>query len=186
MRSDLVVLAPEVFNQDLRIDSILESLQAQALISELAVERFVRSILPWLARFDVRCIDVCLRQPAQHGSGNELRSIVGPEMARGTVRADEPGEQLYDSCRSNATAEIDRQALARVFVNDCETLQLLTVGAGVVDEIIGPDLIGTERLQWSRPARRNAPARPFSRHLQAILPPDPMRTIWAHRVASTA
>lgn len=68
MRSDLVVLTPEGFDQDLCIDPVLEPLQVQALVSELAIERFVRAILPWLAQIDVGSVDICLRQPAQHGS----------------------------------------------------------------------------------------------------------------------
>lgn len=52
-RSDLVVLASEVFDQDLRIDTVLEPLQVQAL-----VERFVRTMLPWLSMIDVRLVDI--------------------------------------------------------------------------------------------------------------------------------
>ena len=41
MRADLVELTPEVFDQDLRINPILEPLHIQALVSELAVEGFI-------------------------------------------------------------------------------------------------------------------------------------------------
>ena len=38
MRTDLVVLTPELLDRDLRIDSVSEPLHRQALIAELAVE----------------------------------------------------------------------------------------------------------------------------------------------------
>ena len=55
---------------------------AQALVAELAVERFVGAVLPGLARIDVRSVDVGLRQPAQDRSGHELRPVVGSQVLR--------------------------------------------------------------------------------------------------------
>ena len=39
--------------------------------------------------------------------------------------------------------DIDRKALPCIFVDDRQALQLLTVGAGVEHEVVGPDSIGT-------------------------------------------
>ena len=63
MRSNLVVLTPELLDQNLRIDPILEPLHAQTLVAELAVERFVRAVLPRLARIDVGGVDVRDAEP---------------------------------------------------------------------------------------------------------------------------
>ena len=41
MRSDLVVLTLELFDRDLRMDSVSEPLDTESLIAELAVERFI-------------------------------------------------------------------------------------------------------------------------------------------------
>ena len=79
MRSDLVVLAPELFDHDLRIDSISEPLHRQALITQLAVERLVGAVLPGFARIDAGGVDVSLQQPAQDRPGDELRAIVHTE-----------------------------------------------------------------------------------------------------------
>ena len=65
MRSDLVVLTPEVFDHDLRIDPISEPLHVQAFVTELAVERFIHSIQPGFSRIDVRGVNVGLAQPLQ-------------------------------------------------------------------------------------------------------------------------
>lgn len=67
------------------------------------------------------------------------------------MRAHKLREQLDDSRRTNAPGNIDRQTLAGVLVDDREALQLLAVGAGVVHEVIGPDVI--RALPFSRCAR---------------------------------
>jgi hypothetical protein len=58
--TDLVVLTPEVFDQDLRINPVFEPLHVQALVPELAVERFVHAVHPWLSRIDKGGVDVGL------------------------------------------------------------------------------------------------------------------------------
>ena len=65
MRPDLVVVAPPLFRPDLGVDAIAKPLQRQELVAELAVERFVGAILPWLSRIDQRRLDAGLVQPPQ-------------------------------------------------------------------------------------------------------------------------
>ena len=48
VRSNLVVLTPELLDRDLRIDSVSEPLHAQALVAELAVEGLIVAVLPRL------------------------------------------------------------------------------------------------------------------------------------------
>ena len=55
--------------------------------------------------------------------------------------------------------DIDCKALACIFVDDRQALQLLTVGAGVEHKVVGPDLIGTGGRQWPRPSVCNTPPR---------------------------
>lgn len=115
MWTDLVVLTPKLLDQHLRIDPVLEPLHAQALVSELAIEGFVRAVLPRLAGVDVRGIDVRFRQPAQDRSGDELWAIVGSEVPRSAMRAHEPRENLDDATRADAAGHVDGQALTGVF-----------------------------------------------------------------------
>ena len=53
--------------------------------------------------------------------------------------------------KSNAARDLDGKALTSPLVDDGQTLQLLAVGATVVNEVIGPDMIGGRR--WCRPWR---------------------------------
>src|ERR1700684_1197349 len=66
--------------------------------------------------------------------------------------------------------DIDRKALACIFVDDRQALQLLTVGAGVEHKVVGPDSIGTGGRQWPRPSVCNTPPRSLFRHLEASVP----------------
>jgi hypothetical protein len=65
VRSNLVVLTPELLDRDLRIDPVSEPLYRETFVSELFVERFASTVLPRLSRINVRGIDVGLRQPLQ-------------------------------------------------------------------------------------------------------------------------
>ena len=75
MRTDLFELTSELFDQDLRIDPVLEPLHAEALVTELAVEALVRSVLPGLAWIDV-------------GSVNAMRDhrVADPKLSRRDIR----------------------------------------------------------------------------------------------------
>ena len=76
MGSDLVVLTPELLDQNLRIDSVFEPLHIQTLVAELAVERLVRAVLPGFAGIDEGSVDVLACEPAQDGARDEFRSVV--------------------------------------------------------------------------------------------------------------
>ena len=45
MRTDLFELTSELFDQDLRIDPVLEPLHAQAFVPELPVETLIRAVM---------------------------------------------------------------------------------------------------------------------------------------------
>ena len=49
MGPHLIVVSPPLFDAHLGFDAIAEPLQAEVLVAQLAVERFVRTILPGLA-----------------------------------------------------------------------------------------------------------------------------------------
>ena len=76
MRTHLVVLTPELLDQDLRINPVLEPLHTQTLVAELAVKRLVRAVLPGFSRIDKRRVDVLACEPAQNGTRDKLRPVV--------------------------------------------------------------------------------------------------------------
>ena len=143
-------------------------LQAQVLVAKLPVERFVGAILPRLAGVDERGFDLRRLQPAQDGAA---RRTPGRCRTAGTGRpvdAHELRQHLDHAARSNAAGHVDRQALAREFVDDRQALQRPPIGAGIEDEVVRPDVIRSRSAAtggagwWRRAgaAAAGAPAAP--------------------------
>src|SRR5215218_2850524 len=101
MRPDLVVMPAPLLDSDLGLDAVPKPLQAQVLVPELAVERLVGRILPWLPRVDVRGLDLRVGEPPQDGRRDELRSIVRAQIAWRAVQAHQLREDLDDAPGSN-------------------------------------------------------------------------------------
>ena len=99
MRSDLVVMPTPCFDGDFRIDSVSEPLHRKTFVAELTVERFGGSVLPRLARFHERGVDVFLGEPSEDRFGDELWAVIRPKCFGCTMGfpRDEPLELLGPS-----------------------------------------------------------------------------------------
>src|SRR6185437_5377797 len=128
-------------------------------------------VQPGFSRIDECGVDVTLCEPPQDRSGDELGAIVAPDVSGCSMHADKPREYFDDTSRTNAAGYIDGQALARILVDDRQTLQLLAIPAGIEHKVVGPQVSCTSCLQWPRPTSSDPPPRAFSRHLQATLAP---------------
>src|SRR5215813_12327624 len=137
MRAHLVVLPTPRFDQHLRVDSVLEPLHAEALVSKFPVEALVRSILPRLARIDERRFDSLVCEPAQNRPRDELRAVVGSEVSRCTAFAHQLRQHLDHAARTDASTDIDRRTFTRELVQDRQALQRLSIRARVEHEVVG-------------------------------------------------
>jgi len=185
VRSNFVVLAPELLDGDLGIDSVSEPLHGQALVTELAIERLIRPVLPRLTRIDMRSVDVGLGEPLEYCPGHELRPVVGSQVLGAAMNTHQLAQHLDDSPRADIACHIDRQALTRKLIHDRQTLELLPVGAGIEHEVIGPHLAHGRCRQRPWAADCHAAPRPFSGHLQPMQAPKAVRTVSAHRVTAS-
>ncbi len=180
----MVVLAP-LLDEDFGLGARAKPLPAQALVAELAVEAFVGSILPRLARIAERGIDAGLVQPLEQCAADELGAVVRAQRARCAVHADQAAEHLDHPARTDAALDVDRQALARPLVDDRQAFERLVVGTGVEPEVVGPPLVRTPRRQGPRALAGDALARPLAWHLQSRQLPSPVRAVPAHPVSGT-
>ena len=140
VRSDLVVLTPELLDDDLRIDSISEPLHVRHSSRNLPLKD---SLLPFCQGFPGSMCAVSMFacvQPVQNRSGDKLRAVVRSQVLGAAVNADQLAQHLDDSAGADAAGHIDRQALARELIDHRQTLQLLAVGAGIEHKVVGPDL----------------------------------------------
>ena len=140
-----------VLNHDLRLRPVPEPLQTQTLVAELPVERLVHAVLPRLARVDVRRIDVRCRQPFEHGFRHELGAVVRAQVPRRAMLADQLRQHLNDPAGADAAGNVDRERRRGMLVDDRQALQLLAVGAGVVHEVVRPNMVLRSRRLRSRP-----------------------------------
>ncbi len=97
MRSNLIVVIPPVLNHDPGFDAIAEPFHGQAFIPELAVEAFVGPVLPWLTRINEDGFDLLFHRPFQQRRADKLRSIVGSDVTRCAMQADESPQYLNHS-----------------------------------------------------------------------------------------
>lgn len=97
--------------------------------------------------------------------------------------AEQSAQHVDDPRRSNRAGYIDREALPGVLVDDRQALEFLTIGTGVEDEIIGPDLVADAGRQWPGARSRYVLPRPLAGHLEVGLAPEPMAALGAHRMA---
>ena len=86
-------------------------------------------------------IDARVDNPLQDRLGYKLRAVVATQIARCTVDADHSRKHVDDTRAANGARHINRQALPGVFIDEREALELLTIGAGIEDKVIGPDVI---------------------------------------------
>ena len=90
MRPDGVIMAPPPFDQHLCFVECRKDLSIEQLVAQLGIEALIISVLPWAARLDIERLDADPLEPAADGFGNELRTVVRPDMLRRTVY----GEQI--------------------------------------------------------------------------------------------
>src|SRR5580693_1307400 len=123
----MVVEAAPGFDDDPSFSGVLEPLAVQALVAKLAVEALDVSVLPGAAWSDERRTDVLISQPAHDGTGGELGAIVAADELRFAVQLHESRERQDHILRSDPTGHLDRQALARVLVEDTKKLECRSV-----------------------------------------------------------
>jgi hypothetical protein len=179
VRSDGVVVLSPGFDQDLGLGTSAESLEVQAFVAELAVERLVGTVLPGLARIDQGGVDSIVGYPLQESVADELRAVVGAQVGRRAVQADQARKNVNHAPRADAAGDIDGQAFVGKFIDDGQAFHLLPVRAGIKDEVVGPDVVCRRGRQWTRTGRR-PPARTFAGQLQLRPAPQAFGPAGAH------
>src|SRR6476661_2973133 len=163
MRPDFIVMAAPGFDDHLRFTSAAEPLEAQALVTEAAVEALVHAVLPRLTRIDQRRFDTRLLQPFEDRFAHEFGAIIRAQVAWRTAFADQPRQHLDHALRTDAAGDVDGQALARELVDDRQTFEALPVGTGIEYEVVGPQEDGTRSRKGPWSGARHAPSAASSR-----------------------
>lgn len=94
MGTDGVVILSPGLDQDLGLGTGAEPFDAQAFVAELAVEGLVGTVLPRLARLVKGRVDAVVGHPLQERATDELRAVVGAQVGRRTMQADQAGKNV--------------------------------------------------------------------------------------------
>ena len=145
VRSDGVVMPAPSLDDDPGFGAIAEPLDAQAFITEFAIEGFIGTVLPRLAGVDDGRVDAIIGKPFQDGVAHELWPAIRSQISRGPMVTDQAGKNLDDPRRTNTASDINLQAFVSEFIHDGQAFELLAVGTSIKDEIVGPDMVGSQR-----------------------------------------
>ena len=147
MGPDRVVVTSPALNDDLGLAQTVEDLAVEQLIAKAGVEALDIAVLPRTASLDVSGLAADSCDPFLHGLGDELRSVVGADMAGDATQHKEGGQNVDHIDRFELAGDTDRQAFMGKLVEHVEHPILASVMGAVLDEVIGPDMIALLRAQ---------------------------------------
>ena len=137
-----VVVASPLFDDHLGLLQAVEDLAVEQLVPEARVEALDVAVLPGRARLDERSLGSDRSDPAAYGLGDELGTVIGPDVGRWPTHDEQVGQDVDDVDRGELAAGTDRQALAGVLVQDVQRPERPTIVGAVMDEVVGPDVVG--------------------------------------------
>src|SRR5918993_837567 len=114
-------------DDNLRLAESVEDLAVEQLVPEPGIEALDIAILPRPAGRDVGGLGPDRRDPLLDGLGDELRAVVGADVARHAAQDEQVREHVDDVDGLERAIDTDRQALVRELVDDAEHAELPSV-----------------------------------------------------------
>jgi hypothetical protein len=182
----VVVLAP-AFDDDPHLGQRVEDFPVQQFVVQLAVAALTIAVFPGTSGLDKRRVCTHRGNPLPYGLGDEFRTVVRADMARCPAQDEQAGQHIDHVRRLQLPGNPDDQAFARELVDHVQHAQLPTIMGPPLHEVIGPDMVGPLRTQVNAgPVIQPEPPLPGLpvRHLQPLLPPDPLHALHVYRPAS--
>lgn len=105
-------------------------------------------------------------------------------MPRHAPQHEQVRQNVDDGGRVELPVDADGQAFPGIFVDDVQHAELSAIVSAILDEVVGPDVVGIFRPQpHAGPVMEPEPAflRLFERHLEPLPPPDPLHPFDVHR-----
>ena len=189
MGPDRVVVASPALDDDLGLAQTVEDLAVEQLIAKAGVEALDVAVLPSAAPFDVSGLGADSCDPFLHGLGDELRSVVGPDVAGNATHDEEVRQNVDHINRLKLAGDTDCQAFVGELVEHVEHSILASIVGAVLDEVVGPDVIAVLRPQSDARSVRQpkpAPLGLLKGDLQPLASPDALDPLVVDCPASLA
>src|SRR5664280_1871533 len=180
VRPQTVVEPPPAGDEDLRLLERVEEFAVQEFVTQLAVERLDVAVLPGGAGLDEQGGDAEVTEPFAHRLGDELGTVVAPDVFGDAVLKEEVGQDPEHDVGGHAALHADRQALARVLIDDGEQAQLSAVVRRLGHEVVSPDVVtvlGTQADAGAIVQPQAASLGLTLRYLEPFSPPDALHAL---------
>src|SRR5271163_3725613 len=153
-----VVFHPPLLDHDLCLLQRVKDLSIQAFIPQLPIEALAVTVLPGTTRLDIQRSRSHVPQPLPKFLGDELRTVVGPDVLWGSSPEHHIGQRLDDLVAPQSSSYSNRQALPRVFIDHRQHADRSALMGHRTHEVIAPDVI---RSLWPQP------------HARTVIEPEP-------------
>ena len=147
MRPNGVIVTSPALDDDLGFTQRIEDLTIEQFIPQASIEAFDVAVLPRAAWFDVSALGTHSGDPVLHRLGHELRAIVGAEMTGHAAQDEEVRQDIDHVDGLELAIDADRQALVGKLIDDVEHAVLAAIMGTILDDVVGPDVIGMLRSQ---------------------------------------
>src|SRR3954470_14115116 len=189
MRSDSVVVTAPALDDDLGLAKGVEDLAVEQFVPQPGIEALDIAVLPRAARSDVGGLGSNRRDPLLDGLGDELRAVVGADVARHAAQDEQVREHVDDVDGLELASDADRQTLVGELVDDVEHAEPPSVVCPVLDEVVGPDVVAMLGPQPDARSVRKPEPSAFGLlpgDLQPLASPDPLDTLVVDEPACSA
>ena len=189
MRPDGVVVTTPALDDDLRFAQRVEDLAIEQLVAQPGIEALDEAVLPRAARCDVGGLCADGGDPLLHRLGDELRAIVGADVLGHAAQDEQVGQHIDDVDGFEPARYPDGQAFVGELVDDVEHAEFASVMGALLDEVVGPDVIGALGPQPDARAviQPETPALGLlGRDFQPLAPPDPLDPLVVDQPAGSA
>ena len=188
MRPDCVVVLAPPFDDDPGLLQRVENLAVEQLVAKLRVEALAIAVLPRAAGHDVGRSRPDSGNPLTHRPGNELWAVVGTNVAGHAAQDEQVGKRVDHVDGFQLPSDPDRQAFPGELVDDVEHSEAPSVVGAVLNEVVGPDMVGMFRAKPDAGVLV-APEPPalglLVRNLQPLASPDPLDPLTVYRPAGS-
>jgi hypothetical protein len=133
--------APALDN-DLRLAQRVEDFAVEQFVAQARIETLDESVLPRAGRRDVRRLCPDGGDPFLHRLGNELRAIIGADVLGHTTQDEQVRQHIDNIDRFKPARDPNGQALMGELVDDVEQADFAPVMGALLEEVIGPDVVG--------------------------------------------
>ena len=137
-----IVVAPRALDDDLSLRQCVEDLSIEQFVTQTSIKALDVSVLPGAAGLDVGGLGTDSFDPLLHRLGHELRTIIGADVTRDATQDEQVGQHVDHVDSLELAVDTDRQAFVGELVEDIEHAEPAAVMGAILDEVIGPHMIG--------------------------------------------